>query len=231
VWLSPNPLGNKYDGEWDGDLMSGFLKGEMEGFGTAIYSNEEKYTGFYKNNKRSGHGVLSWTCGDVFEGEFLDDERVTGEMKYANGDVYRGEWENKKRHGKGEYTWSCGDSFNGRFRQDVKHGQGFLVCANGFRVNQNFRYGRAVDLLKVRILIVVSFLLINSSFYIPIKSIFFIHYLVPIISAVRNYDIDNDSLFTLLSFLHNDIEDDDRGIILSILSRNRMFKKDNINLE
>jgi len=65
------------------------------------------------------HGKGDWE-GDVYEGEWKDDERngsgilTVGKGEFE-GDVYAGEFKNGKRHGKGKYISSDGSSINGEW--------------------------------------------------------------------------------------------------------------------
>jgi len=40
----------------------------MHGEGTFIYGDGRKYEGSFANDKKEGHGVLTWTDGRVFDG-------------------------------------------------------------------------------------------------------------------------------------------------------------------
>ncbi len=50
-------------------------------------------------NEFSRKGILRWDDGDVFEGEFEDDEKVRGTFKWKGGDVYTGEFKDSLMHG------------------------------------------------------------------------------------------------------------------------------------
>ena len=42
----------------------------------------------------NGHGVFTWTSGNVYEGGFIDDERSGfGVMQWRDGTRYEGMWE------------------------------------------------------------------------------------------------------------------------------------------
>jgi len=51
------------------------------------YSNGDKHTGEFKDNKREGRGKVK--------------NNWIGVMEYINGDKYEGQWENNKRSGQG----------------------------------------------------------------------------------------------------------------------------------
>ena len=51
-------------------------------------------------------GILTWPNGDIYEGEYKDDNRNGfGIYKYSNGNRYEGEFKNDKQHGKGKITF------------------------------------------------------------------------------------------------------------------------------
>jgi len=39
------------------------------------FENGDVYKGSYKDDKRSGFGVYTWSNGDTYDGEWLDDLR------------------------------------------------------------------------------------------------------------------------------------------------------------
>ena len=45
----------------------------MEGRGSAIYPNGQKYEGLFSNGRREGRGTIYFTNGAVYEGRFRDD--------------------------------------------------------------------------------------------------------------------------------------------------------------
>jgi len=50
--------GSKYEGEWKGDIRSGYGNFHHKEVGTMLYSNDEKYNGGWLNDQRNGKGVL-----------------------------------------------------------------------------------------------------------------------------------------------------------------------------
>jgi hypothetical protein len=48
-------------------------------------------SGHWEADKASGFGILEYSNGDVYEGEFRDcTMKGKGEFRFANGDIYRG---------------------------------------------------------------------------------------------------------------------------------------------
>lgn len=57
----------------------------MNGIGTMIMNNNDKYEGEFKNNKKNGTGKYYYNNGDVFEGEFKEDIIVKGNLIKKDG--------------------------------------------------------------------------------------------------------------------------------------------------
>ena len=69
----------------------------MEGKGRYKFRNGNIYEGEMRHDKMHGSGLMKYVNGhttyDIYDGEFSDDKRNGwGTMTYAKGDVYRGEW-------------------------------------------------------------------------------------------------------------------------------------------
>ncbi len=67
----------------------------------------------------------------------MDDKKNgSGVLRYDNGDVYEGQWKNNQRNGKGIYHYKNGDVFEGEFKDDKKvAGLGILKSnANKFTI-------------------------------------------------------------------------------------------------
>jgi len=62
---------------------------------------------------KHGKGVLNFYNGDVFEGEFKNDEMYFGVYNYKKGDVYTGDLRGGKPNGKGIYTFVSGNRLQG----------------------------------------------------------------------------------------------------------------------
>ena len=45
----------------------------MDGRGSAIYPNGQRYEGSFSNGRREGRGTIHFTNGAVYEGRFRDD--------------------------------------------------------------------------------------------------------------------------------------------------------------
>ena len=158
TWTSSDKY-EKYEGEWD--------NGAISGQGTMYYVNGDTYTGaFSSNNTRAGWGVYKWSCGDEYEGDWVNDSMFgkgvfrwadgkiyegdwangvrsgQGKEKYANGDVYEGEWVNDKRSGYGIYTWTSGSFYEGNWDNGYPTGQGQRTYADGSVYEGSFLNGK-----------------------------------------------------------------------------------------
>jgi hypothetical protein len=44
-------------------------------------------------DKKHGYGIFSWESGNMYKGNYKDDERDGyGEMYWTDGTVYKGDW-------------------------------------------------------------------------------------------------------------------------------------------
>jgi hypothetical protein len=50
-----------------------WVNNAMEGRGSAVYPNGQKYEGLFSNGRREGRGTMHFTNGAVYEGRFRDD--------------------------------------------------------------------------------------------------------------------------------------------------------------
>jgi len=73
-----------------------FVGGVRVGRGLMKYTDGSSYDGDWKDDKRHGSGKLQSTVG-VYEGDWKADCREgKGVMKFTNGDVYDGHWSSDK---------------------------------------------------------------------------------------------------------------------------------------
>lgn len=93
----------------------------------------EKYEGHWKNGKKCGHGVQTFSNGSVYEGDFDSDLREgRGIFRWAQqGDVYEGEWKRNQRHGRGIHSWADGRKYHGEWTCGVIEGRGVFEWQDG----------------------------------------------------------------------------------------------------
>ena len=58
---------------------------------------------------------------------------------------YEGEWANGIKQGKGQYTFGSGDVFTGTYENNVRHGEGKLVKADGEERTENWKEGKLIN--------------------------------------------------------------------------------------
>jgi len=143
VWQA---TGDEYEGDYDKDL-------KPHGKGVMMFGDGgEKYVGSFKHGKMHGHGTFFYDDGQVFEGEFEDDERALtcslGKLTFKDGKVYEGEFQDGKRTGHGKLTFPSGAVYEGDFVKGTRTGHGKYTFADGavyegqFKKNQ--RSGKGI---------------------------------------------------------------------------------------
>ena len=105
-----------------GDCISGDC---INGIGTYIWDNGDKYVGEHQDGKEYGQGTFT----------------------FANGNKYVGEYQDGKMHGQGTYTWADGKKYVGESQDDKKHGQGTYTFKNGTEQTGFFLNGKFVPYL------------------------------------------------------------------------------------
>ena len=94
--------------------------------------NISMYTGSLRFGLRHGKGSGFYADGELYEGEWVNDERDGyGIMYYSNGNIYIGEWKNNRREGKGEFYFCKGGIYKGEFNNNIIDGLGVLTVGNG----------------------------------------------------------------------------------------------------
>lgn len=157
----------------NGDIYEGYvIYGKRHGKGKLTYSpsdeNKRKvYDGEWKEDKRSGQGVLIWEDGKKYDGKWKEDQiNGKGAMTYQNGGKYDGEWEAGRWHGKGAYIFSSGqqkyigefkngnydgkgvmtypdgDKYDGEWKHDKKNGKGVYTFPSGQKYEGDFKDGK-----------------------------------------------------------------------------------------
>ena len=93
------------------------------------------YEGAWRDDKACGHGKATYPNGDIYVGDWLDDER-SGWGLYTVAsckDVYEGAWEADRIHGKGRYSYAEGATFEGVYERGERlHGR--LTSGDGATV-------------------------------------------------------------------------------------------------
>ena len=146
------PDGTRYEGSFENDKVSGFvriykeedgstyignfLNGSANGFGTYIVPNENMlYYGEYQNNNFTGEGVQynletrKKVSGVFINGELVK-EKPESDLKLIYGD----------KNGFGIRLTETG-MYSGALKNGVPEGNGFLACYSGWTITGEFRNG------------------------------------------------------------------------------------------
>ena len=128
--------------------------GKREGIGKLFYSNGDVYEGEWMADERHGTGTMVYhAIGAVFEGCFQHGVRHGyGTLSYANGDSYSGAWEEDTKQGVGRFCWAQQKSvYEGQFQCGAMHGRGKYTFADGCVYEGEYangeRHGRGVLIL------------------------------------------------------------------------------------
>jgi len=111
----------------------GYVNGLREGTGTYVKSNGDVYYGEWKNDQHDGHGKFVSANGKLwYEGDFKEEApHGYGKQSEEDGDVYEGEWENGEWNGFGCLYEASGDVYIGDFKDGQRHGRGWYCWADG----------------------------------------------------------------------------------------------------
>ena len=149
--------GEKY--ETSEQYIGDWKENKKDGYGIKIYSNKDKYEGYWnndlrngkgtywlcigknkyrklytgdwKNNKKEGHGIFFYKDGSCYDGLWKNNKRDgKGLMIYANEDIYEGNWKEDLKHGYGILEKKCGDKYYGFWNMGKKEGQGYYYYYN-----------------------------------------------------------------------------------------------------
>ena len=105
-------------------LKTGCIKGNcVNGKGTFIWPNGDKYNGDWKNQKPHGLGTFKW----------------------VNGTKYIGDWEFGIQNGQGTVTWANGDKYIGGRKNGEADGQGTFIFANGITQSGEWKNGNLIE--------------------------------------------------------------------------------------
>ncbi|XP_030757873.1 MORN repeat-containing protein 3-like isoform X3 [Sitophilus oryzae] len=111
---------------------------KKNGFRRTIYNTVgDRYIGEWKDDKKSGKGIILTRNDDLYEGDMERNFRHgfgVLSKKIPNTEVYqlcyRGDWKNGKMHG--VFVQANGNRYEGEWRDDLKHGNGlFFHLDNG----------------------------------------------------------------------------------------------------
>ncbi|CAN6461190.1 unnamed protein product [Victoria cruziana] len=110
--------------------------------GVIIYSNGDVYEGEFHQGKCSGSGVYYYCMSGRYEGDWVDGKYDGyGVETWARGSRYRGQYRQGLRHGYGIYKFYTGDVYAGEWSNGQSHGCGVHTCEDGSRYVGEFKWG------------------------------------------------------------------------------------------
>jgi len=163
--------GNRYEGEWRNGLPHGSgrfvfnddsrYEGTFEDgaivYGSAIYTNGDRYTGTFQrvqfvgtdivSSQPSGSGSLIFANGNRYDGEFFSgDPFGLGTFTHATGTTCRGYFLNSNFDShEATCTYTNGSSYRGELRFARPHGTGTMTRPDGTQISGAFRNGQPVS--------------------------------------------------------------------------------------
>jgi len=116
-------------GTYEGPCLEGLAHGQgVVRWHRAGKEPDPAYIGGFERGHRSGHGQMRYPNGDLYTGQWRDDERTgLGEYRFGPqspwaGDRYNGHWRANRFHGQGRYTWAMGDAYDGPWQSGQQMG-------------------------------------------------------------------------------------------------------------
>lgn len=111
----------------------------INGFGTVVYANGDRYTGEFKHAIRHGKGILYASSGNKYMGEWVDDiKHGEGKLSFDNGDSYNGQFKSDKMSGIGTMDFKRGDKYTGQWNDNKPNGKGAYYFKRGERYEGYF---------------------------------------------------------------------------------------------
>lgn len=123
----------------------GFLNNKRHFFGTYLFLGDEetrgsRYEGEYKENEYHGFGTFTHKSGWKYIGEFVGNKfNGRGTYYHSNGAYFEGQYKDNKRHGFGAHTLSDKSRRVGDWIDDKAAGEGIYYMADG-RISQSGRW-------------------------------------------------------------------------------------------
>ena len=99
-----------YEGNWEKD--------KMHGYGIESWQEGLVYKGYFTNGLKGPRGIMQYTDGDVYDGEFFND-MINGNGRLFNlkkNFSYNGTWKDNQMHGSGTYQWEDGRRYCGEYK-------------------------------------------------------------------------------------------------------------------
>lgn len=103
----------------------------------------------YEQHFTSGKGYMKWDNGDILNGYWKNNILIKGTYIWSCGDMYTGNFLNNDIHGSGIYTFNNGDMYNGIFNKGLFNGRGVLT-SNNMTYKGMFKNDKKIGLFAVK---------------------------------------------------------------------------------
>merc|ERR1719161_1132614 len=121
-------------------LPSGWGKSRVKG---VVEMNGSTYSGFWNARcERDGYGVLKGKDGSVYAWQWREDQRSGYGVLYWSEGVFEGEWRDGKAHGEGTVHFNNGDLFSGLYVRDQRQGPGIYYWESGCKESGDYQDGK-----------------------------------------------------------------------------------------
>ena len=120
------------NGEFNKKLEGFYIKGKLNGQGSASDALSSKYVGEFKDGKPHGQGTVTTASGEKYVGEFKYGElHGNGTLTTAIGEKYVGEFKNGKPQGQGSFFTANGEKYIGEVKDGSMSGRGIIYDTQG----------------------------------------------------------------------------------------------------
>lgn len=119
-----------------GILKRMLSKGKKDANGKPMFKDHGEWGSYEgvidENGKRQGKGKMTYTCGNYYDGEFVDDKfhGDNGIHHWADGDEYEGSWKNGERNGVGIFRSADGSVNYSTYEDGMHSGEGVSWSAD-----------------------------------------------------------------------------------------------------
>lgn len=119
----------------DGTIYIGQTQGEKR-HGQGMWKGKAcQYEGQWLNDQQHGRGLMSWTDGRTYDGQFRQ-QRFDGHGRMvwqtAKGvQTYEGQYKDDQKHGSGKFVWADGRIYDGQWSRGLRHGKGVYINSKG----------------------------------------------------------------------------------------------------
>ena len=113
-----------------------------DGEGTETWPNGDVYSGEWKQDNFNGIGVLK-SGSSKYAGGFKDGKKEGyGCQVFNNGSFYEGEFKNNRMDGWGEYVLADDSRYEGSWKDGLKSGLGVMTMTAGEKFDGNWEKGK-----------------------------------------------------------------------------------------